>query len=177
MLVTVDRPINKDTEMHPLVRWQYLGGIPESGRRAFLFNKPTDLNGNSYDIPVVVGAMAASREIYRIGMRCALDEIGTNWVRAVDNPVERRLVSQAPSREFVIAGVDLDVPGHGLDALPVPISKPGFDNAPYTTAGHTVTRDPDTGIQNAGIYRCQIKAPRRLGVNPALLSLAEDENP
>jgi hypothetical protein len=25
----VDRLINKDTEMHPLVRWQFRGGIPE----------------------------------------------------------------------------------------------------------------------------------------------------
>ena len=23
LLVTIDRPINKDTEMHPLVRWQF----------------------------------------------------------------------------------------------------------------------------------------------------------
>jgi hypothetical protein len=27
LLITVDRPINKDTEMHPLVRWQFRGGI------------------------------------------------------------------------------------------------------------------------------------------------------
>ena len=28
LLVVIDEPINKDTEMHPLVRWQYRGGIP-----------------------------------------------------------------------------------------------------------------------------------------------------
>jgi 4-hydroxy-3-polyprenylbenzoate decarboxylase len=27
LLIRVDRPINKDTEMHPLVRWQFRGGI------------------------------------------------------------------------------------------------------------------------------------------------------
>ena len=32
LLITVDRPINKDTEMHPLVRWQFRGGIPERER-------------------------------------------------------------------------------------------------------------------------------------------------
>jgi hypothetical protein len=37
LLVVVDEPINKDTEMHPLVRWQYRGGIPEPERKAFLF--------------------------------------------------------------------------------------------------------------------------------------------
>ena len=37
LLFVVDRPVNKDTEIHPLVRWQYRGGIPEEQRKAFLF--------------------------------------------------------------------------------------------------------------------------------------------
>ena len=32
LLVRIDRPIDKDTELHPLVRWQFLGGI--AGERA-----------------------------------------------------------------------------------------------------------------------------------------------
>ena len=36
-LVVVYIPINKDTELHPLVRWQYRGGIPDGDRKAFLF--------------------------------------------------------------------------------------------------------------------------------------------
>ena len=39
LLITVDRPINKDTEMHPLVRWQFRGGIEEKDRKAFLFTQ------------------------------------------------------------------------------------------------------------------------------------------
>jgi len=35
-LVRVSRAINKDTEMHPLVRLQYRG-LPEEERKAFLF--------------------------------------------------------------------------------------------------------------------------------------------
>jgi 4-hydroxy-3-polyprenylbenzoate decarboxylase len=63
LLVRIDRPINKDTELHPLVRWQFLGGVPEDKRRAFLFSNVTDAKGRRYDIPVVVGALAASPEI------------------------------------------------------------------------------------------------------------------
>ena len=37
LLIRVDRPINKDTELQPLVRWQFVGGLPEEQRRAFLF--------------------------------------------------------------------------------------------------------------------------------------------
>ena len=64
LLVTIDRKINKDTEMHPLVRWQFRGGITEPNRKAFLFTNVTDSKGHQYDIPVVVGALAANREIY-----------------------------------------------------------------------------------------------------------------
>src|SRR5881409_1615416 len=70
LLISVDRPIDKDTEMHPLVRWQFRGGIEEPDRKAFLFTNVVDSKGRKYDIPVVVGALAASREIYRLGMGC-----------------------------------------------------------------------------------------------------------
>src|ERR1700686_5055226 len=70
LLVRVDRPINKDTELHPLVRWQFLGGIPEEERRAFLFTNVVDSRGRRYDIPVAVGALAASPRIYALGMGC-----------------------------------------------------------------------------------------------------------
>jgi 4-hydroxy-3-polyprenylbenzoate decarboxylase len=62
----------------------------------------------------------------------------------------------------------LDREGYGLDALPVPISTPGFDNAPYLSAGHYVTKDPETGIQNVGTYRGQIKGRRLLGMNASV---------
>jgi len=43
LLITVNRRINKDTEMHPLVRWQFRGGIEEKDRKAFLFTNVTDI--------------------------------------------------------------------------------------------------------------------------------------
>jgi 4-hydroxy-3-polyprenylbenzoate decarboxylase len=52
--------------------------------------------------------------------------------------------------------------------LPIPISTPGWDNAPYTTLSQYITKDPETGIQNMGIYRGQVKSPTRLGMNPSL---------
>ena len=67
-----------------------------------------------------------------------------------------------------MTGSDLDRTGKRLDGLPVPISTPGLDNAPYLSAGHYITKDPDSGIQNVGNYRGQLKAPRRLGMNPSV---------
>src|SRR5579862_6490848 len=111
LLVTVDRPINKDTEMHPLVRWQFRGGIEEKDRKAFLFTNVTDSKKRKYDIPVAVGVLAASREIYRIGMGCPLEEINQTWTRAVANPIAPRIVKDAPCHDIVIKGADLDKPG------------------------------------------------------------------
>jgi UbiD family decarboxylase len=168
LLVKVERPINKDTEMHPLVRWQFRGGIEEPDRKAFLFTNVIDSKKRKYDIPVAVGALAASREIYRIGMGCPLDEINETWNRAMAKPIAPRIVEEAPCHEIVIKGEELDQPGRGLDALPIPISTPGWDIAPFTTLSQYITRDPDTGVQNMGIYRGQVKAQRRLGMNPSL---------
>ena len=168
LLVRVDREINKDTEMHPLVRWQFRGGIPESERKAFLFTNVVDSKGRSYDIPVIVGGLAASREIYRHGIGCELDRIEERWAEAIANPIPPREVDDAPCHELVFADEALNTEGNALDGIPVPISTPGWDNAPYTTLSQYITRDPDTGVQNMGNYRGQVKAPRRLGMNPSL---------
>ena len=45
LLVTVDIPIDKDTELHPLVRWQFRGGMPADERKAWLFTNVTDAKG------------------------------------------------------------------------------------------------------------------------------------
>ncbi len=161
----IDEPVNKDTEMHPLVRWQFRGGIPEKDRKAFLFTNVVDGKGRRYDIDVVVGALAANPEIYRIGMNVpTLDDIGAAWERAIANPIPPVMVAQAPCQEIVIEGDALQGPGNGLESLPVPISTPGFDAAPYFTAACVTTRDPDTGVQNMGTYRGHLKSPTRLGM-------------
>jgi 4-hydroxy-3-polyprenylbenzoate decarboxylase len=168
LLVLVDQPINKDTEMHPLVRWQYRGGIAENDRRAFLFTQPTDGKGAHYDMAVLVAGLAANPDVYRIGFGRPLEEIGAAWVEALSTPIEPRTVADAPCQDICILGDALDASGAALDGLPVPISTPGFDNAPYLSAGHYITKDPENGRQNVGNYRGQLKAPRRLGMNPSV---------
>ncbi len=168
LLVEIDREIDKDTEMHPLVRWQFRGGIAEKDRKAFLFTNVTDATGRRFDIPVLVGGLAGNRAIYRTGIGCELGEIKDTWIRAIANPVPPRVVepAEAPCREVVREGEEL-VNGFGLDAIPVPISTPGWDNAPYFSSSHFITRDPVTGVQNMGNYRAMVKAPARLGMNPS----------
>ena len=170
LLVTVDREINKDTELHPLVRWQYRGGIPEENRKAFLFTNVTDSNGRRFDTPVTVGALAGNPTIYGVGLGVDPSEVNAKWDGALENPIDPVTVDSqgAPVHEVVYSGDDLDEEGNALDGIPVPISTPGFDNAPYTTMSAFVTHHPETGVRNVGIYRAQLKGRTRMGMNPSI---------
>jgi 4-hydroxy-3-polyprenylbenzoate decarboxylase len=167
LLQVVDRKIDKDSELHPLVRWQFVGGMAEAERKAFLFTNIVDGKGRKYDMPVVVGAIAANREIYSIGMGAPVEQIQAKWDKAIANPIAPRLVNQAACQEVVLEGKDLQGEGNGLDRLPIPISTPGFDSSPTLTATNVITRDPETGTQNMGTYRAALKAPDRLVVRMA----------
>ncbi len=160
-LIRIKRQINKDTELMPLVRWQFRG-LDEHERKAFMFENVIDSRGRRYTMPVTVGTLAATTEIYAIGMKCEPDQIHERWTQAQLHPLDPVIVTRAPAQETVWQMQDL-LEGHGLDMIPVPISTPGFDNAPYLTSANWITKDPDTGIYNIGNYRSQIKAPNRAG--------------
>ncbi|MDP2719123.1 MAG: UbiD family decarboxylase [Dehalococcoidia bacterium] len=161
-LVRIKRPMNKDTEIHPLVRLEFRG-LPEEERVAFLFENVVDVTGRKYDIPVLVASHAASRQVYAIGMMCKPEEIMDRWAQAELHPVEPVMVESGPVYEEIHKGSNLLEHG-GMSEFPVPISTPGFDNAPYLTAANFISKDPDTGIRNVGNYRSMVKSPTRLGI-------------
>ena len=127
-LVTVSRQINKDTELQPLVRWQFRG-LPEMERRAFLFENLTDVKGRKYTGTVLVGAHAASRQIYALAMNCKPEEIMARWTEAQLHPIKPVIVDSGPCQEEIHLGDTLLQHG-GIEEFPIPISTPGLDNAP-----------------------------------------------
>src|SRR5260370_39009188 len=167
LLLKIARQVDKVWELHPLVRWQFVGGMDEAERKAFLFTNITDGRGRKYDIPVVVGAIAANRAIYSVGMAAPLSEIQGKWDHAIAHPVAPRELEHAVCHEVVHEGEDLKGEGKGLDRLPIPISTPGFDSAPTLTATNGSTRAPATGGQNLGTYRAALKSSDRLVVRMA----------
>ncbi len=167
LLTRITRPIDKDSELHPLARWQFQGGLSEEQRTGFLFTDVRGAKGESYDIPVAVNVLAANPAIYAIGLGIDESQIGEVWTRAMSNPITPILVTDAPCQEVVLMGEDLTRPGGGLATLPIPISTPGFDSAPYLTATLVTTKDPENGIRNMGTYRAALKAQDRMGVRMA----------
>src|SRR5471032_2672481 len=111
LVTRIDRRIDKDSELHALVRWQFQGGLREEDRRAFLFTNVVGAHGESYEIPVLVGGLAASPEIYATGLGVPVSDIGALWVRAMANPIAPVLVEKAPCQEVVQTGAELVASG------------------------------------------------------------------
>lgn len=173
LLYSIDRLINKDTEMHPLVRWQFQGGIKQEMRKGFLFRNITDGKGRSFPgYQVAIGALSSSPAIYSIGMDKPIDLIGETWLRAINNPVPVREVEEAICQEMVLTGEEVRGNGKGMEAIPIPVSTPGFDVAPYLTAALWITKDPETGVQNMGVYRGNLKSANRICVMTERTTLA-----
>src|SRR5262249_51241329 len=97
--------------------WQLGGGGGEDQGRAFLSTNVIDSSGRRYDIPVAVGALAASPRIYAAGRGRAVEEIEAAWVRAIATPIPPLLVPSPPCQAVVIKGEELRGAGKGLARL------------------------------------------------------------
>ena len=79
--------------------------------------------------------------------------------KRMKKPVPPVRVKTGPVKENIIRGKDVD-----LFQIPVPKWHP-LDNGRYiNTFNATITRDPDTGLNNAGVYRGTILGKNKIGV-------------
>ena len=84
-----------------------------------------------------------------------LDRSG-NWPRIPPVVVP---AAQAPCKEVVLTGDAIDI-----ERFAWLKNNPG-DAGRYINMGSVFMRDPELG-SNVGTYRCQVKGPRKIGVNP-----------
>ncbi len=181
LLHTIDVPINKDRTLHPFVRWSYVSNIEAEERKGFLFTNVTDSLGNVYkgQCDVCVATTAGNEKIYavsvgvdhEIDMNAPLDKkllrekIADKWKHAFENPIPAIEIAsnEAPIHEVVMMGEELlGGQNKGLATLAIPNNTPGFDAAPYFSAGLWITKDPDSGRQNFSQQRANIKDSNRL---------------
>ena len=71
-------------------------------------------------------------------------------------------VSEAPVKEIIRKGENVD-----LGLLPV-CHHAELDSGKYITIGSMITKDPETGVPNVGVYRHEVKGTDQLGcmINP-----------
>ena len=104
----------------------------------------------------VVGNLCDTREKIAFAMGTTpRDSINTVY-EAMSSPVPVQVVEDPPCQEVVMSRPDL-----GL--LPIPTMSER-DGGPYITAGLHLSRNPLTGIRNAGIQRNQMHGPDLLGI-------------
>jgi 4-hydroxy-3-polyprenylbenzoate decarboxylase len=122
----IARPINKDTELHPIVRWQFRG-LEESERFGFLFDRVTGIHGENYRGSVAASVIAPSMEIYALALQCANSRtaMSEKWVEAFRRPFAPVKVASGPVKEEIHVGANLLEHG-GLNEFPIPVTTNGW---------------------------------------------------
>ena len=117
-------------------------------------------NVKGSSIPLVAN-MHASFERLRLGLGMESGDV-KSFVRECAarqaNPIEPVTVEKAPVQEVVLTGDQIDV-----EKFPI-CTYHEKDAGKYITAGLAVMRDPETQINNVGIYRHMVHEKNLLGV-------------
>lgn len=122
------------------------------GTTASLFPHP-DGHGGS-----VISGLVSDRGWMAEALGVSSSKLIEHYQNAAANPLPWREVTAAPAQEVVHEG-DIDL----LKLMPIPTHNE-HDSGPYISAGLTIVRDPDSGLQNVAIHRCQISGPDRIGI-------------
>jgi len=149
----VSKLVNKDWELACVARWA-LESTPEQNAYALLFE-----NVQGHSMPVAVN-LFSTPDMYATALGVQPEELLETWARAMDQPRKPVEVASSPAFEVLRIGSQVN-----LLELPAPIWTPGRDGGPYLSAASVITKDPDTGIQNVGIYRMQVHDERHAGLS------------
>lgn len=158
----IQDPIDKDRELHPLVKWQYRG-IDEPDRFGFLFEHVTDRRGQRLPGRVASSVIAANREIYALALGCPLEEVHRRWTAALEHPIPTSRVATGPVKEEIHQGESL-LAHNGLQEFGIPVATNGWEAFPRITAAAVISKDPESGVYNAGMYNSIVLGPARANI-------------
>ncbi len=150
------------------------------GGPALLFEHVLLDDGQRSPVPVVINVFGSmTRMCLALGVE-DLDTIGGRITELLNPKVPEGLLGKlamvpklaevakfppktrkgrAPSQEVALEGDACD-----LTRLPILTTWPQ-DAGPYLTLPLVITRDPDTGVRNVGMYRVQVLGPRSLAMH------------
>ena len=106
----------------------------------------------------VVGNVLGSRQRVARLMGVPLEGLTQSFIDRKGKEIAPIIVDGGPVKEVIIKeGIDLP------SLLPA-LTYHKKDAGPYMTAAITMARDPETGMQNMGLHRIQLKGGNRLGI-------------
>ncbi len=170
-LVRVREPLSVDLEITEVAERAMKS---EDGGRALLFERPLLGDGSASSIPLAINLFGSWR---RMAMALGVGDVREQaeriaellqpeipkglWAKVQALPKFAELArvpprmqrGRAPCQEVSLDGEEVD-----LGRLPIMTSWPG-DAGPFITMPMVITKDPETGIQNVGMYRMQVTGP------------------
>jgi UbiD family decarboxylase len=126
------------------------GGVDRN--KALFFSHP---KGHSH--PLVVNLLS-TRKRYCLALECDPDEVHREWIRRTQHPIEPRIVKNGPCKEVVCVGNEVD-----LSRIPIPLWN-ARDGGRYITFPCHISKDPETGVRNAGMYRTMVHDEKTVGI-------------
>src|SRR5919198_1148524 len=135
-LFRVRKEVDNEWEIAAVTR-RVFQRIPEQDRPGLLFERV-----KGFDMPVTVGILGASREVYAMALQCKVEDVSTGPVK------QNRLIGERAD----------------VSRLPASIWTVGQDAGRFLTAPCVVSEDPETHERNVGTYRIQLKGPRKVGI-------------
>lgn len=115
-----------------------------------------DVKGSA--MPVISG-LWGNRAKMAAAFETTPDNLVASFLAACNNPIPPKSVSSAPVHEVVRTGADVD-----LEALPI-VTHCERDLGAFICPGVLLSRNLDTGVINAGMYRHMQKGKNRLSVS------------
>jgi 2,5-furandicarboxylate decarboxylase 1 len=148
----VVKPVDKDWELACVARWA-MESTTEKDAYAILFE-----HVQNHSVPVVVN-LYSTPDIYAAALGIQSENLLEYWANSLQNLWKPIPVDSGPVHELVHLGSDAS-----LFSIPAPVWTPGRDGGPYLSAASVITGDPETGVQNMGIYRMQIHDATHAGL-------------
>lgn len=119
---------------------------------ALLFERP-----GGYSVPLVTNILG-TRERYAMALETTVDCLDREWVRRTAHPISPLVVNTGPCKENILLGDDVD-----LFKLPIPVWNE-LDGGAYITFPCYISKDPETGERNCGMYRTMVHDRNTVGL-------------
>ena len=131
---------------------RYVSALIARSERAVLFEKVS-----GYSMPVA-GGLLSTRERLALAGGDAKEPLTMRLRKALDHPIDPKIVTRAPVKEVRVTGDDVD-----LTSLPIPVFSI-HDGAPYISCGVITAKDPQYGM-NTGMYRLMVRDRKTVGID------------
>ncbi len=145
-LARVKVPVNPEYEIGAICR-----RVLDKWGPALFFENPHS------KIPLAVNIVATRRR-YAMALETTPEALHQEWIERTKVALEPIIVKDGPCKENILKGDDVD-----LFKFPIPIWNE-MDGGPYITFPCHISRDPETGIGNAAMYRTQVFDRNTVGI-------------